>query len=164
MPSFDVVNQVDHQEIDNTVNNTLKAIANRFDFRGSKVEIEFDRKTNKIKVNVEDAMKMEAVKEMMVSAAVKRSVEVKSLAFGDSEPGAGASVKCEITVQEGIDQPTAKKIVKMIKDDKKLKVQPSIQGDSVRVSGKKRDDLQAVIAMLKAAELDIPLQFVNMKD
>lgn len=162
MPSFDIVSRVEMNEVDNTINNTLKQIATRYDFRGSKTEINLDKKTNKIHIVAEDKMKMDAIKEMMLAAAAKRGLDLKVFSFGDVEPGASGNVKRDITIKEGIEQDTAKKIVKMIKD-KKLKVQASIQGDEVRVSGKKIDDLQEVITLVKSADMPVPLQYVNMK-
>lgn len=162
MPSFDIVSRVEMQEVANAVNNTLKATAQRFDFRGSKTEVALDQKEKKIRILTEDRMKMDAVREMLQQNAVKRKVDLKTLKFGDPQPAAGSTLRSEVTIREGIDQDNAKKIVKLIKDSK-LKVQASIQGDEVRVSGKKIDDLQEVIAMLRGAGLELPLQFVNMK-
>ncbi|WP_027186449.1 YajQ family cyclic di-GMP-binding protein [Desulfovibrio inopinatus] len=162
MPSFDVVSRVDLQEIDNAVNNSLKEIASRFDFRGSKTELTFDKKNVVLHVSTESDMRLKAVRDMLIGHCVKRKVDVRALDFGDPKPGAGQSVKQDIKVKEGIDKDTAKKIVKLIKDSK-LKVQSSIQDDQVRVTGKKIDDLQSVITLLKGQELDVALQFVNMK-
>jgi uncharacterized protein YajQ (UPF0234 family) len=162
MPSFDIVSRVEMQEIDNAVNNTVKAIQQRFDFRGSKTEVTLDKKEKKIRILTEDKMKMEAVKEMLQQNAVKRKIDLKTLKFEEPQPAAGSQLRREVTIKEGIDQDTAKKIVKLIKDAK-MKVQASIQGDEVRVSGKKIDDLQQAIALVRGAGLDLPLQFVNMK-
>lgn len=162
MPSFDIVSRVEMQEVDNAVNNTLKAIQQRYDFRGSKTEVSLDKKEKKIRILTEDKMKMEAVKEMLQQNAVKRKIDLKTLKFEDPEPAAGSTLRREVTIKEGIDQDTAKKIVKLIKDSK-MKVQASIQGEEVRVSGKKIDDLQEAIALVRGADIDVPLQFVNMK-
>lgn len=162
MPSFDIVSRVEMQEIDNAVNNTVKAIQQRFDFRGSKTEVTLDKKEKKIRILTEDKMKMEAVKEMLQQNAVKRKIDLKTLKFEEPQPAAGSQLRREVVIKEGIDQDTAKKIVKLIKDAK-MKVQASIQGDEVRVSGKKIDDLQQAIALVRGAGLDLPLQFVNMK-
>lgn len=162
MPSFDIVSRVEMQEVDNAVNNTLRAISQRFDFRGSKTEINLDKKGKKIHLLTEDKMKMSAIREMLQQNAVKRKIDLKTLKFEEPQPAAGSNVKADITIREGIEQDDAKKIVKLIKDSK-LKVQASIQGDEVRVTGKKIDDLQQVISMLNSAELDVPLQYVNMK-
>jgi uncharacterized protein YajQ (UPF0234 family) len=162
VPSFDIVSRIDLQELDNAINNTRKQVASRYDFRNAKTEINFDRKEKKLHLITEDKMKMEAVKEMLQSNAAKRGIEIKSLKFGDFLPGAQANIKCEVTVREGIDIDNARKIVKMIKDTK-MKVQASIQGEEVRVSGNKIDDLQAVIQLLRGSGFELPLQFVNMK-
>lgn len=162
MPSFDIVSRVEMQEVDNAVNNTLKAIAQRFDFRGSKTELTLDKKEKKIRILTEDKMKMEAVKEMLQQNAVKRKIDLKTLKFEEPQTAAGDTLRREVIIKEGIDQDTAKKIVKLIKDAK-MKVQASIQGEEVRVSGKKIDDLQEAIALVKGGGIEIPLQFVNMK-
>jgi cyclic-di-GMP-binding protein len=163
MPSFDVVNQVDMQEITNTVNNASKEIVQRYDFRGSNTELEWDDKENRIVIRTEDEMKMEAVRDVLINHATRRKLDTGCLDFKDVEAAGGKTLRREVLIREGIDQDIAKKMVKDVKDEK-LKVQVSIQGDELRVSGKKRDDLQAVIAFLKAQEYEVPLQFVNMRD
>lgn len=162
MPSFDIVNQVDLQEVDNAVNNTLKEVANRYDFRGLHTEINFDRKTNSILIVAADKMKMTAVREMLVRNFIKRKLNPKAIQFKETEGTSQGNLKMKAELVEGISRDTAKKIVKIIKN-LKLKVQPSIQDDQIRVSGKKIDDLQEVIQHLRTVKLDIPLQFVNMK-
>jgi len=162
VPSFDIVSRIDLAELDNALNNTRKQVASRYDFRNSKTEINFDRKEKKLHIITEDKMKMEAIKEMLQAHAAKRGIEIKSLKFGDFLPGAQANIKCEVTIREGIDQDNAKKMVKLIKDTK-MKVQASIQGDELRVSGNKIDDLQAVMQLLRGNPGELPLQFVNMK-
>lgn len=162
MPSLDIVSRVDLQEIDNAVNNTLKEIATRYDFRGSKTSVAYDRKEKKITIGTEDQMKMDAVREMFLAKAAKRNLDMKSFEFGQPEPAAGATLRCVVKVSEGLEQDTSKQIVRIIKDSK-LKVQASIQGEEVRVSGKQIDDLQAVMTLLRAQNLPVPLQFVNMK-
>lgn len=162
MPSFDVVSRVDMQEVDNAINNARKEIATRYDFRNSRTEINFDRKEKKINVVAEDKMKMDAIREILLSKAVKRGIDLKSFEFGEPVPAAHAALKREIKVKEGIEQDLAKKIVRIIKDSK-IKVQASIQGEEVRVSGKQIDDLQSVIALLRGSNLEVPLQYVNMK-
>lgn len=163
MPSFDVVSRVDMQELDNAVNMVKKEVATRFDFRGSKTEVELDRKTGAIRFLTEDDMKLRALKEMLISKAVKRGIDVKAFEFSKAEKAGGDTLRQEVAVANGIDQDVARKVVKLIKETK-LKVQASIQGDEVRVNGKNRDDLQAVIRALKEQDLDVPLQFVNMRD
>lgn len=162
MPSFDIVNQIDAQEIDNALNNTRKTIATRYDFRGSETTIDFDKKIKIIKVTTDDSMKMRAVEDMLNQNFSKRGINPKALDKKDEEPSAKGGVRKDILLKEGIDKETAKKIVKMIKDTK-LKVQPQIQDEQVRVNGKKIDDLQEIIQVLKGKNLEIPLQFINMK-
>lgn len=162
MPEFDIVNQVNAQEIDNAVNNTLKEVSTRYDFRGLNTEVEFNRKENRIDIVAAESMKLKAVREMLVKHFIKRNLEPKILDFGPEQGTSSGAVKVSATIKEGIDRETAKKIVKEIKT-MKLKVQPSIQDDQVRVSGKKIDDLQEVIQTLKSKKFSVPLQFVNMK-
>jgi cyclic-di-GMP-binding protein len=162
MPSFDAVSRVEMQEVDNAINNTLKEIATRYDFRGLHTEIVFDKKEKKINVVAADQMKMDAIKEMFLAKAAKRNLEIKSFEFKDPEPTAKAALKRVIVVKEGIPQELAKKLVKQIKDTK-IKVQASIQGEELRVTGKNRDDLQAVMQLLRT-ETEVPLQFVNFKE
>lgn len=163
MPSFDIVSQIDAQEVDNAVNNVLKEIDTRYDFRGVNTEIDLNKKTNTISLVTGDEMKIKAVKDMMITHFTRRKVDPRSLDFGKVEPTSNGQLKQEIKLKEGIDKDTAKKIVKMIKGTK-MKVQAAIQDDQVRVTGKKLDDLQSVIALVKdASELDMPFQFVNMK-
>lgn len=163
MPSFDVVSRVDMQEMDNAINQVKKEIGTRFDFRGSKTHIELDRKEGKIQVLTEDDMKLRAIKDVLIAKVVHRSIEVQALTFGSSEKAGGDMIKQTITITNGIDIETARKVVKMVKDTK-LKVQAAIQGDEVRITGKKRDDLQDAIHALKEADLGMPLQFVNYRE
>jgi cyclic-di-GMP-binding protein len=164
MPSFDIVSRVEMQEIDNAINNMKKALAQRFDFRGARAELELDRKEKKLKFFTEDNTKLEAMRETFVQNAVRRGLDPKTFKFDDPQPAAAGNVKREGKIQEGLSQDIAKDLVKRIKSSG-LKVQASILGEEVRVTAKKIDDLQAVIAMMKEAseELEIPLQFVNMK-
>lgn len=162
MPSFDIVNKVDLQEVDNAVNNTRKMTQTRYDFRGSKTGIELNRKDSKISILTEDSMKMKAIEGELIGNLVKRQVDAKSVKFGEPERAAGDMVKLEAEIIAGIDKETARKIVKMIKETK-MKVQAAIQEDQVRVTAKKIDDLQKVIALLKEQDLGVPLQYVNMR-
>lgn len=162
MPSFDIVNRIDLQEVDNAVNITKKAILSRYDFRGSKTEIVLDKNEKKIRVITEDDMKLRAVQDALIENLVRRKVDTKCLDAKPSQMAAQGRVQREIVIKEGVDSDTARNIVKMIKD-KKLKVQAAIQESQVRVTGKKIDDLQEVIQMLRGASLPIPLQFVNMQ-
>lgn len=162
MPSLDIVSRFNFAELDNAVNNTLKAIAARFDFRGATAEISVDRKEKTIKVVADDGMKLRGIREMFHSAAHRRGLDARAFDWSEPEPALAGKVKSIAKIRDGIEQDKAKQIVKIIKDSK-LKVQASIQGDELRVSGKQIDDLQAVMKMLNAAELGLPLQYVNMK-
>jgi uncharacterized protein YajQ (UPF0234 family) len=163
MPSFDIVNKIDMQEVDNAVNNAKKEIATRYDLRQARSELDLDRKEGKINILAADEMKLKAIKEIVITQLVRRKIEAKGLHFADHESTSQGHLKCEGTFRQGIDKDTARKIVKLVKDTK-MKVQAAIQDDQVRVTGKKIDDLQSVIAMLKEKDIEIPLQFVNMKD
>jgi uncharacterized protein YajQ (UPF0234 family) len=161
MPSFDVVSRVDPQEIDNAVNQTRKEVAQRYDFKGTQTEIQMEGET--LRVVSDDDYKVKAVVDVLQSKLVRRGVSLKALDYGKIEPAAGGLAKQTITVVQGIDTEKARGLVKLIKD-RTLKVQAQIQGDQVRVSGKKKDDLQAVIQLLKAQDLDFPIQFANFRD
>lgn len=158
--SFDIVSVVDKQEIDNAVNQAMREIENRFDFKGSKSEVRHDGNT--ITLISDDEFKLKNVVDILESKMVKRNVDLKALKYGRIEPAAGDTVRQVVTVQQGIDKETAKEIVKFIKNTK-LKVQAQIQEDQVRVSGKSRDDLQAVIKAVREHDFGIPLQFTNYR-
>ena len=162
MPSFDIVSRIDMQEVDNAVNITSKTILTRYDFRGSKTEIALDKKDKKISVTTEDDMKMRAIQDTLIENLVKRKVDRRCLDPKSTEPAAHGMIKREIAIKDGVDSDNARAIVKLIKD-KKLKVQAAMQENQVRVTGKKIDDLQEVIQMLRGADIPIPLQFVNMQ-
>ncbi|MGH7845002.1 MAG: YajQ family cyclic di-GMP-binding protein [Candidatus Binatia bacterium] len=161
MASFDIVNRVDAQELDNAINITKKVILNRFDFRQSKTEINLDKKEKKIHIVTEDEMKMKAIQETLIENLVKRKVDIKCLDAKEIEMAAHGMIRRELAIKEGIDPDTARAIVKMIKGQK-LKVQAAIQEKQVRVTGKNIDDLQAVIKMLRASPVEVPLQFINL--
>jgi hypothetical protein len=163
MPSFDVVSKVDMQEIDNAINNTHKELQGRYDFRNTKTTIELNKKEGVIALHTEDEMKVRALREMLSTHLAKRKIDPRALEFGEAQPSTGTTVKVEIKIHQGVSSDIAREIVKMIKDTK-LKVQAAIQDDQVRVTGKKIDDLQAVIKMLRESSIKIPLQFVNMKN
>jgi hypothetical protein len=160
--SFDVVSRVDLQEVANAVQQASKAIATRFDFRGSKSKIEWNEKETTLTLTSDDAGKLKSVVDILETRLVKRGVAVKSLDFGKVEDAAGGTVRQVVKVQQGIASEKAKEIVKAIKD-RKLKVQASIQSDQVRVAGRSKDDLQAAIAMLRGADFGVPLQFINYR-
>jgi len=162
MPSFDIVNQVDLQEVDNALNNTKKDVSRRFDFRGARTDITLDKKEKSIHMTTGDDMKMRALVDMFLENCAKRKVSGKVFDFKNVEATSHGHVKRDVVIREGIDKEQARKIVKIIKD-LKLKVQPAIQDNQVRVTGKKIDDLQTIIQTLKATDMDIPLQYVNMK-
>lgn len=162
MASFDVVSNVEPQEVDNAVNQTTKEIANRYDFKGSKSTIEWKPKDSVIVIVADDDYKLTALTDILQTKMVRRDVPLKNMKFGTIETAFGQQVRQEITIQNGLSKENAKEVVKTIKDSK-LKVQAQIMDDLVRVSAKKIDDLQAVIQMLKSAELEVSLQFVNMR-
>ncbi len=162
MPSFDIVSRVDLQEVDNAVNITKKGILSRYDFRESKTEVTLDKKEKRIRITTEDDMRMRAVQDSLIENRVKRKVETKGIETKASQMVAQGMIQREIVIKEGVDSDTARNIVKMIKD-RKMKVQAAIQENQVRVTGKKIDDLQEVIQMVRSANLPIPLQFINMQ-
>jgi uncharacterized protein YajQ (UPF0234 family) len=162
MPSFDIVSRIDLQEVDNAVNITKKGILSRYDFRESKTEVTLDKKEKRIRITTEDDMKMRAVQDSLIENLVKRKVDTKGIETKASQMVAQGMIQREIVIKEGVDSDTARNIVKMIKD-RKMKVQAAIQENQVRVTGKKIDDLQEVIQMVRSANLPIPLQFINMQ-
>ena len=161
MPSFDIVSQVDKQEIKNAVEQTNREIGNRFDFKGSDARVE----QNELQLTVfaDDEFKLGQVLDVLRGRLSKRNVDVRCLELGAVEKISGDKVKRPVTVRVGVAQDKAKSIVKLMKDSK-LKVQASIQGDAVRVSGGKKDDLQAAIQLVRQAVTDVPLQYVNFRD
>ena len=160
--SFDIVSQVDLQEVDNAVQQTLKEISQRFDFKGKLARVELDRKEGKISLTAENDYLLKAIGDMLQGKAVRRQISLLALSFGPVETNISGVAKQVVTVQQGIDQEKAKAIVKAIKE-MGLKVQAQIQGEEVRVFGKKRDDLQAVIQMLREKDFGVPLQFTNYR-
>jgi cyclic-di-GMP-binding protein len=161
MPSFDIVSQVDKQEVKNAVEQTNKEVSNRFDFKGSDARVE----QNELQLTVfaDDEFKLGQVLDVLRGRMTKRNVDVRCLELGAVEKISGDKVKRAVTVKTGIAQDKGKSIVKLLKDAK-LKVQASIQGDALRVSGAKKDDLQAAIQMVRSAVTDLPLQFINFRD
>lgn len=162
MPSFDIVSKVDVQLLDNAVNVTKKEVQNRFDFKGSVVEIDLDKKEYKLKLEVDDDMKMRQLIDILIHRANKQGISPEAFDLSKEAYPSGKTVKMEVVVRNGLKQDDAKKIVKLIKDAG-LKVQVQIMDDTVRVTGKKIDDLQEVIAFCRTADLGIPLQFENMR-
>jgi uncharacterized protein YajQ (UPF0234 family) len=161
MPSFDIVSQVDRQEIDNAINQAHKEISQRYDFKDTHTTVELEK--DEIRIDSVDDFKVKAAVEVLQEKLARRQVPLKSLLHGKIEPAAGGRAKQTLTVQQGISTEKARDIVKKIKEHK-LKVQAQIQGDQVRVSGKKRDDLQTVIGVLKQHDFGLPLQFINFRD
>jgi cyclic-di-GMP-binding protein len=162
MPSFDIESSVDLQTLDNAINTVKKEISNRFDFKGSPVEIDLDKKDYIVKVEVESDMKMKQVIDVIISRAMKQGIDSSAFNFEKDAYPSGKVVKKEIPVKNGLKQEDAKKVVKLIKDSG-LKAQVQIMDNIVRVTGKKIDDLQEVIALCRNGNLGMPLQFVNMK-
>ena len=163
MPSFDIVSQVNQQEVKNAVEQANKEITNRYDFKGSDARIEFKEKEVELAVFADDDFKLGQVMDVLRGRLAKRSVDPRYLEPGAKETISGDKLKQQVKVKNGIEQEKAKSIVKLIKDAK-LKVAGSIQGDAVRVSGAKKDDLQAAIQLVRSAVTDLPLQFINFRD
>jgi uncharacterized protein YajQ (UPF0234 family) len=158
--SFDIVSQVDHAEVMNAVNQTMKEVRQRFDFKDSKATVALEDKD--LALSAEDETKLRNMNDILQQKLVRRGVPLKALSYGNPEPAAGGTVRQRAQIQQGIPQEKAKDIVKFIKDSK-VKVQASIQGDMVRVSGRDRDTLQQVIASLKARDFGINMQFTNYR-
>ena len=163
MPSLDVVSRVDMQVLDNAINNVKREISTRFDFRNVKSEITFDRKSKNIHIVTGDDWKVKVITEMLIGKCTRLKLDPKCLDLKEIEPTSHDAVKMDILIKEGIPKETGQKIVKLIKG-LKIKVQPAIQDDQVRITGKKIDDLQEIMRLLKEKDYNIPLQFVNMKN
>lgn len=162
MPSFDVVNKVDLQTLDNAINTAKREITTRFDFKGSKTEIELDKKTMVINILTENELRMQSVIRVIIERMVKQGIDPKSLDQGEAEYASGNMVRKDVKVKQGIDKEVSKKMMKEIKDSK-LKVQASIMDEQLRVTSKSIDELQRIIALLRGKDWGIPLQFTNMK-
>jgi len=160
MPSFDVVSEVDHHELTNAVDQMNREITNRFDFKGSNAKVELKQQV--MNIEAENEFQIKQMHDIIYKKLASRGIDTACLEQGKIEER-GMRAYQAITVREGLDKELAKKIVKMIKD-RKMKVQSAIQGEQVRVTGKKRDDLQSVIEMLKGADIELPLQFNNFRD
>ncbi|WP_133131147.1 YajQ family cyclic di-GMP-binding protein [Legionella yabuuchiae] len=161
MPSFDVVSETNELELRNAVENAQREISNRFDFRGVDAEIKLE--DLKVTLTSESEFQVRQMEDIFRTHCAKRSVDTGGVDVDDKPVHSGKTHTLAMTFKQGIDQPTAKNIVKLLKDNK-LKVQASIQGDKVRVTGKKRDDLQEAIAVLKKSDIELPLQFNNFRD
>lgn len=162
MPSFDIASKVELQTLDNAVNTVKKEIMNRFDFKGSHVVIELDKKSYKVNLEADSDMKMEQIVDVLISRSMRQGLDSNCFDLSKEVLPSGKIVKKDVPVKNGIAQEDAKKIVKAIKDSG-LKVQSAIMDDIIRVTAKKIDDLQDVIQMCKTADFKIPLQFINMK-
>jgi uncharacterized protein YajQ (UPF0234 family) len=162
MPSFDIVSKVDLQTLDNAINVAQKEISTRYDFKGSHIEVELNKKDMVINLEVENEMQLTQVEDIIITKAMRQGLEANSFDRSKTHSASGKYIRKTVPVKNGIDREMAKKIVKLIKDSGS-KVQPAIQDDTIRVTAKKIDELQAVIQLCRGANLDIPLQYVNMK-
>ena len=160
--TFDIVSKIDLAEVNNAIQQTRKELITRYDLKNSKSEVNLNEKDSKVELASQDEFKLKAVIEILEQKMVKRQIPLKGLSFGTITSAAGSSVKQEISLQQGIPIEKARDIVKLIKDSKK-KVQASIQGDVVRVSGKDRDSLQEVMALLRSHDFGIDMQFTNYR-
>lgn len=158
--SFDIVSKIDQAEITNAINQTIKEVRQRFDFKGSNANVQLEKE--ELVLTAEDDTKLRNMNDIFQQKLVRRSVPLKALSYGKVEPAAGGTVRQHVAIQQGIPQDKAKEIVKFIKDAK-LKVQASIQGDTVRISGRDRDILQEVIQALKSHDFEIDMQFTNYR-
>ncbi len=161
MPSFDIVSKTDLNEVDNAVNNVMRELGQRYDFKGSNSKVE--HADGVITIHADDDMKLRQIHEILQGHLSRRGIDVGVLDYQEAEKAAGQAVRQKAVIKQGIDRDLAKKIVKEIKGTK-LKVQVAVQGDELRVSGKKRDDLQRVIQFVKEMGLEQPLQYVNFRD
>ena len=161
MPSFDVVSKTEMTDVDNALQGVTKEMQVRYDFKGSISEV--SRADDVITIKAEDELKRRQVEELLITHLTRKNVDTKCLDFQKIEQASGNTIRQNVLVQQGIQRDAAQKIVKVIKGAK-VKTQAAIQGDEVRISGKKRDDLQAAIALIKELDIDLPLQFINFRD
>ena len=161
MPSFDIVSEVNQVEVRNAIDQANKELGTRFDFKGSDARVEYDGKA--LTLFADDEFKLRQVTDIVVAKLTRRQVDIRALKYGDPEKISGNKMKQAVTVRTGVEQELAKKIVKLLKDSK-LKVQASIQGDAIRVSGAKKDVLQDAIALARKSITDFPLQYQNFRD
>lgn len=161
MPSFDIVSRTELAEVDNAISGAMREIGTRFDFKGSKCAIE--RTDNSLQITADDDMKLKQVQELLRGYLARRKVDAGAFDFGKVEMASGKTVRQTVTIQQGIPRDIAQQIVKAVKGAK-LKTQVAVQGDALRVSGKKRDDLQRTIALIKDLKIKQPLQYVNFRD
>ena len=161
MPSFDVISKINHQEFDNALSNCLREISNRFDFKG--LHISIDRKDKIITTIAPDELKLRQVNELLQTHLIRRKVDPRAVSMKSSESASGGSIRQLTELKEGISQENAKKIIADIKK-LKLKIQIKIQGDELRVDGKKKDELQEAIGAIKSIDIGLPIEFVNFRD
>lgn len=164
MPSFDIVSQADKQEVANALDQCQRELATRYDFKGTEAELNFKEKENEFEIKANSEERVKAAFEVLQEKFIKRKVSLKFLDAKDPSPAGGKMHRMIVSLKNGLDKEMAKDVVKMIKDNKALKVTPAIQGESVRVTGKKRDDLQDVMAALRSADLKTPVSFENFRD
>ena len=162
MPSFDIVCDVDLQEVDNAVNQTSREMLGRFDFKSGNSSVEFDKENKLLKIVADDEMKLRAIHQILETKFAKRDIDCRALKYEKEEQASNRTLKQKVTLRSGLTKEETKKITQLIKNSG-LKVQPEIQNDQVRITGKKIDDLQDAISVVKQANLGIPLQFINMR-
>lgn len=162
-PSFDITSTVDLQEVDNALNQARKEVAQRYDFKGSKASIDFDRAESKLVLVADDELKLNALWEIVVTRLVRRNVPTKNLTRGTMQAAANSTVRQDVALQQGIPSEKAREIVKFIKDAKLKKVQAAIQGDQLRISAPSKDDLQDVMRLLREQDFGLALQFGNYR-
>lgn len=160
MPSFDIVSEIDLQEVDNAINQARKEVEGRYDFKGSKAEIEWDKKV--ITLMAEDDYKVEAMGSILQTKLHRRGIDIKAIKFEKMEEAGGRMLRQKVTLVQGIDREVAKDVIKMIKDSK-LKVQPAIADDKIKVTSKSIDELQECISLVRGGNFSVPLQFNNMR-
>ncbi len=163
MPSFDIVSEITLHEVRNAVENANRVLSTRYDFRGVEATIELNEKNETITISTESDFQLEQLLDMLINACVKRDIQRNSLDIPAEPDRNGKSYSKTIKLKQGIEKDVAKQIIKLIKDNK-LKVQPQIQGEQIRVTGKSRDDLQAAIQLVKTADFEQPFQFTNFRD
>lgn len=159
--SFDIVSKVDQMEVKNAIGQAEKELDNRYDLKGTKCEIVPDK--DDITLIADDEFRMDQLKDIVINKLVKRNIDLRHVEWGKIEPGAGISIKQKLTLKSGIPQDKAKALVKQIRDNKALKVQPQIQGEEIRMSSKSKDDLQKAMAFVKGLTLEFPVDFINLR-
>lgn len=162
MPSFDIVSEVDIQKLDNAINAARKEITTRYDFNNSKTTIDLEKKEMTMQILTENDMRMQAIEGVIMSRLIKQGLEASCLDFGKEHYASGSMVRKDIKIKQGVDKETAKKVIKIIKDSG-IKVQSALMDEQIRVTGKKIDDLQKVMALVRQSNVEIPLQFTNFR-